>query len=101
MEELETTDQRAPSGRGTVGDIQLALRVCESVGVGPADTSNDGQGEQRVGSDSLGYLRTTGTGHDFHNSSPAKHHLGLERGVRHHRSKIVPRRTSGETDCLG
>ncbi len=50
-------------------DIQLILRVCETVGVGPADTANGGQGGHRVGSDRMGYLSPTGAVHDFHNSS--------------------------------
>ncbi len=26
---------------------------------------------------------------------------GLERGIKHHRREFVPRRPSGETDCMG
>ena len=65
-------------------DSQLTLRVGKVAGVVPATTANSGQGKHRVGSDSLGYLRSTGAGYDLHNSSPANHHLGLERGIKHH-----------------
>jgi hypothetical protein len=84
-----------------VVDIQLTLRVGKVAGVVSATTSNSGQGEHGVGSDSLGYLRTTGTGYDLHHPSSHNHHLGLERGIKHHRIESVPRGPSRETDCIG
>ena len=104
MEELEVMDRRASEWRGSAGavvDSQLTLRAWKVAGVVPVTTANSGQGEHRVGSDSLGYLRPTGAGYDLHHPSSANHHLGLERGIKHHRSESVPRGPSRETDCMG
>jgi len=57
-----------------VVDCQLTLRTVKVTGVVPAATANSGQGEHRVGSDSMGYLRSTGAGHDLYNPGPANHH---------------------------
>ena len=82
-------------------DCQLTLRAGKATGVVPATTANSGQGKHRVGRDSMGSLRSTGAGHDFHNPGPANHHLRPERGLKYYRGECVPRGPSGETDCMG